>query len=656
MNPAIEELERKAEQATGIQKINLLNSLAYETLKLESAKAEDYANQARTLSYKFQYSQGEAQAHRLLGIICRNRNDYTEALEHHHRSLEIFESQFDPKGQAQNLNNIGSVYKHLGYFSKAYDYQMRALKIFNEHRLPEGKAHCLNNIGILHKNFGQYEKAKQCYFQSLEIFQQIDNSDGQCNNLNNLGIVSLMMDDYTKALDYFFQSLELRKKIGSDYGVAITMMNIGEAYYHTRQYKESIEFSQKSFEALGRVGDSEAQAGSLSGIAKCKLEMGETEQALNTINKAMATIAKIENNDRMADLHFLAYKAQKKLGQFNKAIEHLELYEELSGQVLQMETEEKMKNLQLIQKENVVKKEVGLQRSRHEAFRNLADQVLMIKRYTETLENEAHSTNSSQRFSSVEEFQKGLEGMQTVIEKTEFKWKTFKQSLSTENQGTATSLKGKPEEAVAKIESLIQATASSASNAEHELALFKLLQQENAFLQQDTDLATLLKFTVEKLATHRNNQLKDTKKKVEVSVRIESGLPSIEMEPADFITVVNNLLDVSFMAMDKSLSENSNFQPLIEVTIQKKSGSIEIVVSDNGSGMAIDGIERKFDRNNVTNHNHAEKSALGLAISRQIVRSKLGGDLKVLRSGQHNVLTTIRIPVLKHSEKTELSI
>ena len=65
------------------------------------------------------------------------------------------------------LNSIGIVHRDKGDYSKALDYCERSLEIHKELDDKRGMGNSLNNIGIVHADKGDYEKALDYYGLSL---------------------------------------------------------------------------------------------------------------------------------------------------------------------------------------------------------------------------------------------------------------------------------------------------------------------------------------------------------------------------------------------------------------------------------------------------------------------------------------------------------
>ena len=80
---------------------------------------------------------------------------------------------------------------------------------------------------------------------------------------------------------------------------------------------------------------------------------------------------------------------------------------------------------------------------------------------------------------------------------------------------------------------------------------------------------------------------------------------------------------------------------LISINAQRNNGSVEVVISDNGKGIAAEDLEKIFERL-FTIKSHG--TGLGLAICREIV-NKHNGSISVESDIGTGTSFTVRIPM-----------
>ena len=130
----------------------------------------------------------------------------------------------------------------------------------------------------------------------------------------------------------------------------------------------------------------------------------------------------------------------------------------------------------------------------------------------------------------------------------------------------------------------------------------------------------------------------------EVELSLAAGLPMLKLDPVLFEQAFFNLLD--------NAAKYSSIGSKITVAADLMSNRVQLTVSDTGSGVPPDDIERIFDkfyRVQASDHQRAG-TGLGLAVSRGFVES-MGGTLTARnRDDGHGAVFTITLPVPEQSK------
>ena len=120
---------------------------------------------------------------------------------------------------------------------------------------------------------------------------------------------------------------------------------------------------------------------------------------------------------------------------------------------------------------------------------------------------------------------------------------------------------------------------------------------------------------------------------IQLSVTVEPDLPPVMGEISQLIRVFQNLVANARDAMMEF--------GLISINAQRNNGSVEVVISDNGKGIAAEDLEKIFERL-FTIKSHG--TGLGLAICREIV-NKHNGSISVESDIGTGMSFTVRIPM-----------
>src|SRR5687768_16221402 len=156
-----------------------------------------------------------AQSYSNLGVYHWLIGEYTQAINHHLKALDIRLALNDQKNLGSTYTNIGSVYFSEADYPKALEYFFKALKISMSLRNGLNISRDLGNIGAVYNELKDYNKAVEYYLDAVEIEKKMNDKDGMQVMLSNVGAAYQSLKNYDKALEYYQQTLELCKELGN---------------------------------------------------------------------------------------------------------------------------------------------------------------------------------------------------------------------------------------------------------------------------------------------------------------------------------------------------------------------------------------------------------------------------------------------------------
>ncbi|TET90784.1 MAG: tetratricopeptide repeat protein [Methanomassiliicoccales archaeon] len=236
-----------------------------------------------------------------IGIVCWDKGEYDEALEHYEKSLEIMSMMGDEEGVARSLNNMGNVYLHRGEYDKALEQFHKSLGIAEKSGDLGLIARFLGNIGALHHHKGEYDKALQHYKKSLGILEKIGDQQGIAYLLNNIGVIYEDRGEYDRALQHYKKSLGILEKIGDQQVVIASLHNIGLVHKYVEDYDGALEYYEKSLEMSRRIGHQIGMAYNYCGIAEIHFKKKDIKKAKKYCNLAYEISKEIGVQEYVAD-------------------------------------------------------------------------------------------------------------------------------------------------------------------------------------------------------------------------------------------------------------------------------------------------------------------------------------------------------------------
>jgi len=190
--------------------------------------------------------------------------DLDKALFNYDKSRQYFESKKQYNLGAQQRNSIGLVYKEKKDYTEALNSFNRALTIFKEQNFLPGIASAQVNIGNVYLERGNYSDALLRCKDALRINQETGNKKEVGSNYRDMGRIYFKWGKYPEALQFFNMSLKLNKELGHKKEVYELYKNISEVYEKQGIYKTSLD----NFKKYNVLKDSTISEGYLNQISE----------------------------------------------------------------------------------------------------------------------------------------------------------------------------------------------------------------------------------------------------------------------------------------------------------------------------------------------------------------------------------------------------
>ncbi len=302
-------------------------------IKGDYAKSLSFHNKALENDRKNGNRKDEALSLNDIGNVFLKQGQYGEAIRSYERSLQIRQDINDLDGVASSLNNLGLVYKNQGDLDRALAYYQNAFKIFQKLNDRVGLGNALNNIGIVHRANGNSERALENFLSALSLFREIGNTMGEANTLNNIGNIYYQQNKFDQALGFYLNSLKLSEKLGDKDAAAGKYSNLGGVYLVMGDSQKALESTEKALALQKELGDGHGQISTLNNLGAYYLESNELDKALAYFLEAERIQKRIgDHNYSTVTLSSIGdiynKKQQPKLGltYFNKALKEAKTY------------------------------------------------------------------------------------------------------------------------------------------------------------------------------------------------------------------------------------------------------------------------------------------------------------------------------------------
>ena len=252
--------------------------------------------------------------------------DYSEALKHYFKALDILEQMDLPIEKARVLRGLGDVYEALGQNDLAARYYIESLKISEKIGIKYEIAFVTGSIYYIYKNQKNFKLAHQYIDQSIELRKEIGDRYGLGNSLNGKGVVFFDESKYDSALQYFDRALALFKEIDSRLGIAKSTFNKGRVMQATGKYENAIEYYKASLPIEEAFHNNYHLGVLYNTIGSLYLRMGNYVQASDYLGRGKKMAEATTSKTLLLNNSLAWYNYHKSRSNTADALKYHELY------------------------------------------------------------------------------------------------------------------------------------------------------------------------------------------------------------------------------------------------------------------------------------------------------------------------------------------
>ena len=134
---------------------------------------------------------------------------------------------------------------------------------------------------------------------------------------------------------------------------------------------------------------------------------------------------------------------------------------------------------------------------------------------------------------------------------------------------------------------------------------------------------------------------------IAIHEQYEEGMPMMTVIPQDLSRAVLNVMNNACYAVwKKAQTATDGYKPEVNVSVGIHDGKIVITIADNGEGMT-DEVKRRLYENFFTTKPIGLGTGLGMAIPREIIEEKHGGNISFDSTFGEGTTFTFTIPIRK---------
>ncbi len=576
---------------------------------------------------------------RLIAGVYYYKGDYVTCLEYNLQALDKALELQDSSLINNGYNNIGLVYYNLGSYQTSLEYLLRAyymkLKIGEEY----GLSTTLNNLGLVHERIGDFDEARTHFEEALQVSTQNDEKDQIVYSKNNIGNTYLQQGQFDKSVGYFREALKLARKIKNTNWGSVSLRRIGQIKMSLGDYDSAKHYYQESLTACRHIEDKPGISEVYYLLAKLALEQGELEVARICLDSSNIKAWELKLRQQLLDNLKLYSEVFASAKDFQKVIEYKEKYIKLSDSLFQdvvtrnlnlipTQLKEERARLDLIRKQSILQQKsntygvvlligiplivwlivvLRINQKKNKTLIDRNEEIVRTQKLLVTSEKMAslgllsagigHEINNPLNF-----IKNGTESLQKAMDREGLRPEYYQPYFNAIDEGVN------------------RATAIVRS-----LSHFSRVGRN---MDETCDIHDIIENCLIILSVK-------TRGKAVIKKNFVNDLPTIKGNEGRLHQAFLNVLSNAEQAIESN--------GIIEITTRKMADRVEVVVTDNGVGIAAEFIEKIGDPF-YTTKSPGEGTGLGLFITYTILEEH-NGQIEVDSNLNEGTTVTLSLPI-----------
>ncbi|MBB6461663.1 tetratricopeptide repeat protein [Flammeovirga kamogawensis] len=285
----VDDLKVQLANASEDQKADILMELMWESRDLNPDDAIKYGEEILKITENSKTYSKRPKVLNLIGVACRNKGNYTLALDYYKQALLQADISNDTVQKGYAYINIGQLYHFQGNQYKALKNMKEALLVSNKINDLEMSGYCYMNLGDIQLSNGHYELALENYKRSLVVRDKTNNIQGRAATLKSIGDAYLAAGNPFYARNEFQRALKLSEDIDYNSIQYSCKAAIGDTYFYSSEdsLDDALRNYQEAYTGFVKLKSPLQQAKVLEKIAKVYLAQNRLTRAIQFADKGL---------------------------------------------------------------------------------------------------------------------------------------------------------------------------------------------------------------------------------------------------------------------------------------------------------------------------------------------------------------------------------
>jgi signal transduction histidine kinase len=353
----ISESLHKLEHVNGVEKIDILNSLAHYYLDKDTSLSIRYSENASRLSNKIKDDGRMGKSILLQGTALFFSNDIIASLELFSAASVLFEKFGDVEKHSEALLRIGRCQTFLGDNAGAMETQFKALKLAQSIKSEKLEGWAYMELGLSCWSNKDNKLALDYMNKSYELRSRCDDKKDLAAITGNLGNVYISLNDYKTAYQYFEKCLGIFKELDDHEGMGRAYINMGICRWGLENLDGALELVNENLSLFYDLDNKEVITEAYSTLGSIYTDKKDFEKANKFLDKAITTAEEYKLKYKLENLYDGKSHCAKMSGDYKTAYDYYVKYYEASNRRLQDASDVKEKYIKTMHEVDVLRSE-----------------------------------------------------------------------------------------------------------------------------------------------------------------------------------------------------------------------------------------------------------------------------------------------------------
>jgi two-component system NtrC family sensor kinase len=618
----------------GKAKLDLLRQLAFNEVN-DLKRSLQYAEELISLSIQEGNYSSLHSGYLQKGNKKRLLGDLDEALDAYFKSAEAARKAGYTAGEGTAYMSIADLYSLSDNHKNAMLYYDKAIAILRKSKDPILLGSAILNAGdefLTHKN---YKAALNYFSESGRIFDKANYQTGKAYNLGNIGMVYANTGKNSLAEININEAIQILESLKDFYPISVYLLSMADIYLQKGDNELALTYATKSLKLAHQYG---------------------LKQQISDANLKLSTIYEKAGNSSQSLTHYKNYVA------YRDSVNNIKAVQKMADLRTDYELSQKQVEVDLLNQE---KRSQRIKLISLVVILGLAGLIVILLYWYNTVlqgqkkEINHKSTLLEQSLANLHTTQNQLiqkEKMASLGELTAGIAHEIQNPLNfvTNFSEVCTDLIDELKEEVQarQLDNVLSVADELSLNlqriAHHGVRASAIVRgmlehsRSSSGEKRPTNINALANEYLK--ISYQGLRAKDKNFNCELRTEFDASLPLMDIAPQEIGRVLLNLYTNAFYALRERIGLNqADYQPTLAVKTRHRGDTLELEVSDNGTGIP-ETVKEKIFQPFFTTKPTGEGTGLGLSLSYDIIAKAHGGTLSVTSQGGYTSFI-VRLPI-----------